>query len=80
MAEEFGVPFLGRAPIDPNFVLAIERNQGNQIDASADAENGEVPTSGSGTTIVDEYRQLALCDVFRGIVSKVVGAETAMQG
>jgi len=73
MAEEFGIRFLGRAPIDPNFVLAIERNQGNQI------REEENKTETSGTTIVDEYKQLALYDVFQGIVAKVVQAESAVQ-
>jgi hypothetical protein len=68
MAEEFGIAFLGRAPIDPNLVLAIERNQGN----STGTENGDGPV---GTTIVDAYRQLALHDVFKGIVEKLVDTE-----
>jgi hypothetical protein len=68
MAEEFGIAFLGRAPIDPNLVLAIEKNQGNSIGA----ENGDGPVGG---TIVDEYRQLALYDVFKGIVEKLVHTE-----
>lgn len=71
MAQEFGVPFLGRAPIDPNFVLAIECNQGN----STGTENDVSEAGTSGTTIVDEYRQLALYDVFKGIVGKVVDTE-----
>jgi len=73
MAEEFGIPFLGRAPIDPNFVLAIERNRGNQI---TEEENR---AERSGTTIVDEYKHLALYDVFQGIVGKVVEGESAME-
>jgi hypothetical protein len=78
MAQEFGVPFLGivllrlwiivgRAPIDPNFVLAIERNQQNRI------QNGEENReSNENSTIVDEYKKLALYDVFKRIVSKLV--------
>jgi len=68
MAEEFGIAFLGRAPIDPNLVLAIERNQGNL----AGTENGD---GAVGTTIVNEYRRLALYDVFNRIVEKLVETE-----
>jgi hypothetical protein len=68
MAEEFGIAFLGRAPIDPNLVFAIEHNQGNSTGTTN--SNGPV-----GTTIVDAYRQLALYDVFKGIVEKLVDAE-----
>ena len=31
------------------------------------------------TTIVDEYKRLALYDVFKGIVSKLVNEDTVMQ-
>jgi len=58
---------VGRAPIDPNFVLAIERNQQNQMN---EVVVGETVANGVTTirTIVDEYQQLALHDVFKGIV------------
>jgi hypothetical protein len=68
MAEEFGIPFLGRAPIDPNLVLAIEHNQGN----STGTANGDGPV---GATIVDAYQQLALYEVFKRIVEKLVDTE-----
>lgn len=60
----------GRAPIDPNFVLAIERNQQNQIQKTG--ESGENDVNSGVSTIVDEYKKLALFDVFKGIVSKLV--------
>ena len=69
---------IGRAPIDPNFVLAIERNQQNQIDVAEDEDSG---INGHGTfrTIVDEYKELALHDVFQGIVSKLIIGHGTMQ-
>jgi L-serine deaminase len=67
---------VGRAPIDPNFVLAIERNQQNQINGVGDA----VTNGASGiSTIVDEYQQLALYDVFKGIVSNLIAEDNKMQ-
>lgn len=67
---------VGRAPIDPNFVLAIERNQQNQINGVGDA----VANGASGiSTIVDEYQQLALYDVFKGIVSNLIAEDNKMQ-
>jgi Mrp family chromosome partitioning ATPase len=73
MALEFGVAFLGRAPIDPNFVLAIERNQQNRIEVAEDG-SFEVHGNRAGTsrTIVDEYKDLALSDIFKGIVEKLI--------
>ena len=90
MAEEFGVPFLGklgllwlsvgRAPIDPNFVLAIERNQQNQINLATE-DRGEVNGNANGSvkTIVDEYKDLVLCDIFKGIVAKLIPEDTKVQ-
>jgi hypothetical protein len=67
---------VGRAPIDPNFVLAIERNQQNQINGVRDV----VANGASGiSTIVDEYQQLALYDVFKGIVSNLTAEDNKMQ-
>jgi hypothetical protein len=65
---------VGRAPIDPNFVLAIERNQQNQINEVGD---GYAVANGDTTikTIADEYQQLALHDVFKGIVSTLIAED-----
>jgi hypothetical protein len=67
---------LGRAPIDPNFVLAIERNQENQTRlANGETENGKV----DGITIVEEYQRLSLYDIFKGIVSKLLNEDSRME-
>jgi hypothetical protein len=62
-------------------VLAIERNQQNQINITSDAvERDSGRVNGSVSTIVDEYKQLALYDIFKGIVAKLVPEEeTAIQ-
>ena len=91
MAQEFSVPFLGipafnpqlisgRAPIDPNFVMAIERNQQHQTEMNAqeNGQNGQ-NTGAVRTTIVDEYKELALYDIFKGIVSQLVPEDSTMQ-
>jgi NUBPL iron-transfer P-loop NTPase len=77
MAQEFGVPFLGRAPIDPNFVLAIERNQQNRVEIAEDGAM-HVQTNGTTGTIVDEYKNLALYDIFKDIVEKIIKEDTEM--
>ena len=66
----------GRAPIDPNLVLAIEQNQQNQINITRDRE---LVMNGTIRTIVDEYTQLALYDVFQAIVVKLIGEDDKMQ-
>jgi mannose/fructose/N-acetylgalactosamine-specific phosphotransferase system component IID len=62
-------------------VLAIERNRQNKINITSDAvEGASEQVNGSVSTIVDEYKQLALYDIFKGIVAKLVPEEgTAMQ-
>ena len=62
-------------------MLAIERNQQNRINVPTD-EKGEDTLAVNGnvvTTIVDEYKRLALYDVFKGIVSKLVNDDTVME-
>jgi hypothetical protein len=57
-------------------VLAIERNQQNQINIASDAVEGDSGrVNGGVSTIVDEYKQLALYDIFKGIVAKLVPEE-----
>ena len=70
--------YVGRCPIDPNFVLAIERNQQNRINEIRD---GDGVVSGDTTirTIADEYQRLGLHDVFKGIVSKLIAKDDKMQ-
>ena len=55
-------------------MLAIERNQQNQVNAVID---GDSVVNGDTTVrrVVDEYRQLALYDVFKGVVSKLIGKD-----
>lgn len=74
---------LGRAPIDPNFVLAIERNQQHQTARNQEEdeqgkereqENGSV-----GTTIIDEYKELSLYDIFKGIVSQLIPEDSVVE-
>ena len=70
----------GRAPIDPNFVLAIERNQENQTNRAASNTAEETPQSnGESRTIIDEYKELALYEIFKGIVSKLISEDTETQ-
>ena len=69
----------GRAPIDPNFVLAIERNQQHQT-ARYQGEDGQQEQTGQEngtvtTTIIDEYKEVALYDIFKGIVSQLISEE-----
>lgn len=89
MAHEFEIPFLGmvglgniadvgRAPIDPNFVLAIEKNQQNRVKVAEGGEM-EIQTNGAiGGTIVDEYKNLVLCEIFKEIVEKLIQEDTEL--
>ena len=62
-------------------MLAIERNQQNQINVATDERGEDTPAVNGNAvaTIVDEYKRLALYDIFEGIVSKLVSGDTVMQ-
>lgn len=73
----------GRAPIDPNFVLAIERNQQHQT-ARRQGEDGQQEQVGQEngtvtTTIIDEYKEVALYDIFKRIVSQLISEESTVE-
>jgi hypothetical protein len=71
---------VGRAPIDPNFVLAIERNQQHQTERNSQEGRQDGEANGTViTTIVDEYKQLALYDIFKSIVSQLIPEDSAVQ-
>ena len=53
-------------------MLVVERNQSNQAAAAGESGENIVEVNGTSTTIVDEYKQLVLYDVFKGIVSKLL--------
>lgn len=62
MAEQFGVEFLGKVPIDPSFNMMIE-NQGSW------AQEGE----GEGIVgLVERYGESRLYEVFKGIMERLV--------
>lgn len=57
-------------------MLAIERNQQNQINIATDEKEENAPAiNGNVVTIVDEYKRLALYDIFKGIVSKLINED-----
>ena len=73
------INFIGRAPIDPNFVLAIERNHQNQIHPPNEENGVNSEVHENVTTIVDEYKKLALYDIFKRVVSNLVNEDPVVQ-
>lgn len=61
MAEQFGVEFLGKIPIDPSFNMMIE----SQGSAPRDVE-------GRVVGLTERYGESKLCEVFRGIGERLV--------
>ncbi|KAI1370222.1 cytosolic Fe-S cluster assembly factor CFD1 [Hypoxylon crocopeplum] len=62
MAAEFGVPFLGSIPIDPEFGTLIE---------TLESENKYKDYEGS-TLLLDEYRKCSLAPVLTSITGRVI--------
>ncbi|KAI1353939.1 cytosolic Fe-S cluster assembly factor CFD1 [Xylaria sp. FL0043] len=87
MANDFNVPFLGRIPIDPQFVMLIETGrkpeypQGTVIngqDFSKALQNGSGGSTGEVTRaaslLADKYRGCSLEPIFRKITQDIVTA------
>ncbi|KAI3339748.1 cytosolic Fe-S cluster assembly factor CFD1 [Ustulina deusta] len=87
MANDFEVPFLGRIPIDPQFVMLIETGrkpeypQGTVIngeDFSKALQNGSGGSTGEATKeaslLAEKYRGCSLEPIFRKITQDIVTA------
>ncbi|KAI1197137.1 cytosolic Fe-S cluster assembly factor CFD1 [Nemania serpens] len=87
MAADFNVPFLGRVPIDPQFVMLIETGrrpeypQGTVIngqDFSKGPQNGNDSSTGEVTKeaslLAERYRGCSLEPIFRKITQDIVTA------
>ncbi|PVH75356.1 P-loop containing nucleoside triphosphate hydrolase protein [Cadophora sp. DSE1049] len=79
MAEEFGVRFLGRVPIDPEFGMLIETGRKpHDVSKSSTMGDGEGENVGKhkdreeSTLLVEKYRGCSLAPIFEGITDKVV--------
>jgi len=69
MAEQFGVPFLGRVPIDPKFLLLLEENR-TELPAETNGHtNGE---NGAGRTLLEKYQDCSLCPIFEVITEDIL--------
>jgi Mrp family chromosome partitioning ATPase len=86
MAEDFGVPFLGSVPIDPQFTLLLESGRVPEYPAGTEVNGRSIqqPTSGrdgarNGATqdtdlLVEKYQHCSLAVVFSDIAAQVVRA------
>lgn len=87
MAADFNVPFLGRVPIDPQFVMLIETGrrpeypQGTVVngeDFSKAPQNGSDSSTGEVTReaslLAERYRCCSLEPIFRKITQDIVTA------
>jgi len=81
MAEEFGVNFLGRVPIDPQFVMLVEAGRrpiypvGTSINGHdmGEAVVGSIMNeSQAQEPLVEKYRSCSLCPIFRGMTVDII--------
>ncbi|KAI9876928.1 MAG: cytosolic Fe-S cluster assembly factor cfd1 [Pleopsidium flavum] len=81
MAAEFGVPFLGSVPVDPQFGTLVEEGrrpgypEGTMVggeDVEKGDDGGVVAGSDEGL-LVEKYRSCSLCHIFEGITRDLVG-------
>ena len=68
MAKEYNVPFLGRAPIDPKFVLLIEEQHNKHI------QNQKLDSASQLTkqSLLSEYEKLSLFPIFNDITAQML--------
>jgi len=86
MAGEFGVKFLGRVPIDPQFLVLIETGKrprypkGTKVNGEefhgveAEREEDEEKAGDKEGLLVNKYGDCSLAPIFKGITSDVVAA------
>lgn len=90
MAEEFSVKFLGKVPIDPQFVMLVETGRrpkyppGTQINGQEMGSNGNLDYSTDVKDpglLVEKYKICSLAPVFAAITKDVMTAvESRTQG
>ncbi|ESZ96250.1 cytosolic Fe-S cluster assembling factor cfd-1 [Sclerotinia borealis F-4128] len=81
MAKDFGVQFLGRVPIDPQFGMLVEAGrkpvypEGTLVNGKdmSSVQNG-ADTAGDDGLLVEKYRDCSLCPIFQDITKQVVDA------
>jgi len=89
MAKDYNVRFLGRIPIDPQFLVLIETGKrpiypkgtsvnGQDISTPADAQANESETRDSAL-LVHKYKSCSLAPIFGAITTQVVADVLAAQ-
>lgn len=93
MADDFGVPFLGSVPVDPQFVMLVETGRrprypaGTVVDGT-DMSSAAAPATGADGAaeddgareagrLVDKYQSCSLAPVFKSITADVTRAIAA---
>jgi Mrp family chromosome partitioning ATPase len=71
MATEYGVPFLGRVPIDPSFGTLIEEGRRPEYPEGTKVEGGRELHVRDGERLVDKYTSCVLYGVFESIVERL---------
>ncbi|CAK7565046.1 MAG: cytosolic Fe-S cluster assembly factor cfd1 [Sporothrix epigloea] len=91
MADDFGVPYLGAVPLDPQFVMLVESGRtpvypaGTQVqgidflpqESALRDDNGDLQEDGHRCGfLVQKYRSCSLEPIFRGITAEVIKSST----
>ncbi|CCC09013.1 unnamed protein product [Sordaria macrospora k-hell] len=85
MANDFGVRFLGRIPIDPQFLVLIETGKrptypagttvdGKDVSTPAGASAAEEVGVKDGSLLVHKYKDCSLAQIFSKITADVISA------
>jgi Mrp family chromosome partitioning ATPase len=88
MANDFGVRFLGRVPIDPQFLVLIETGKrprypkgtavNGQDMSSSTSEPNDAEDAKDAATLVKKYPDCSLAPIFKSITADVISAVGAI--
>jgi len=90
MANDFGVSFLGRVPIDPQFLVLIETGKRPRYPKGTAVNGQDMSTSTSepnddqeakdAVTLVKKYPDCSLAPIFKSITADVISSVEATSG
>lgn len=77
LADQFSLPFLGTVPIDPQFVLMIEQQNGDPTSTGSTDKN----SAGNKHTLVENYKaNSSLYPIFDRIVDTLLEENKLAEG
>jgi Mrp family chromosome partitioning ATPase len=81
MADDFGVPFLGALPTDPQFLMLIETGRRPRYPVGTEVDGKDIASEGTGQEeadikdpglLLEKYLDCALSHILKGVTEKLI--------